>query len=76
LGNERRRSEKAKLNSSTDQATYQLAEEVDEEEEDEKVWQSGQNFVAVESVKPAMATLYLHVMSVPKAKKKAKKRSK
>ena len=47
--------------------TCQLAEE------DEKVWR-GQNFVAVGSVKPAIATLYLHVISVPKAKKKAKKK--
>jgi hypothetical protein len=42
-------------------------------EEDEEVWR-GQNFVAVGSVKPAIATLYLHVISVPKAKKKAKKK--
>jgi hypothetical protein len=52
-----------------------LAEEADEEEEDEEVWQRGQNFVVVGSVKPTTAT-YLHVISVPKAKKKAKKRSK
>jgi len=51
-------------------------EEVDEEEEDEEVWQRGQNFVAVGSVKPAIATLYLHVISVPKAKKNPKKKQK
>jgi hypothetical protein len=34
------------------------------------------NFVAVGSVKPAMGTLGQHVISMPKAKKKAKKRSK
>ncbi|MGA2791719.1 MAG: hypothetical protein ABSF00_13260 [Candidatus Bathyarchaeia archaeon] len=53
-----------------------MAEEADEEEEDEEVWQRGQNFVVVGSVKPTTVTLYLHVISVPKAKKKAKKRSK
>jgi len=52
-----------------------LAEEADEEEEDEEVWQREQNFVVAGSVKPTTAT-YLHVISVPKAKKKAKKRSK
>jgi hypothetical protein len=52
-----------------------LEEEADEEEEDEEVWERGQNFVVVGSVKPTV-TLYLHVISVPKAKKKAKKRSK
>jgi hypothetical protein len=57
-----------------------LAEEEDEEdeeqeeEEDEEAWQRGQNFVAVGSVKPAIATLDLHVISVPKAKKKSKKK--
>jgi len=50
--------------------------EADEEEEDEEVWQRGQNFVVVGRVKPTRDTLYLHVISVPKAKKKAKKRSK
>jgi len=58
-----------------------LAEEEDEEEEeedeeDEEAWQRGQNFVAVGSVKPAIATLDLHVISVPKSKKKTKKKSK
>jgi hypothetical protein len=48
-------------------------EEVDEEEEDEEAWQRGQN-LAVGSVKPALATLDLHVISVPKAKKKPKKK--
>jgi hypothetical protein len=51
----------------------QLAE-INEEEEDEEAMQRGQNFVAVGSVKPAMATLDLHVISVPKAKKKTKKK--
>jgi hypothetical protein len=50
--------------------------EVDEEEEDEEAWQRGQNFGVVRSVKPATATLDLHVISVPKAKKKPKKKSK
>jgi hypothetical protein len=45
-------------------------------EEDEEAWQRGQDFVAVGSVKPAIATLDLHVISVPKAKKKPKKKSK
>jgi hypothetical protein len=60
----------------------QLAEEEDEEEEDEEdeedeeAWQRGQDFVAVGSVKPAIATLDLHVISVPKAKKKPKKKPK
>jgi hypothetical protein len=58
-----------------------LAEEEDEEEEeedeeDEEAWQRGQDFVAVGSVKPAIATLDVHVISVPKAKKKAKKKPK
>ncbi len=53
-----------------------VGEEVDKEEEDEEVWQRGQNFVVVGRVKPAIATLYLHVMSVPKAKKKTKKKQK
>ena len=44
--------------------------------EEEEAWQRGQNFVAVGSVKPAIATLDLHVISVPKAKKKPKKKSK
>jgi hypothetical protein len=37
-----------------------------------------ENFVVIGSVKPTTATSYLHVISVPKAKKKkkAKKRSK
>ena len=51
-------------------------EEEEEQEEDEEAWQRGQNFVAVGSVKPAIATLDLHVISVPKAKKKSKKKSK
>ena len=34
----------------------------------------GQNFVAVGSVKHAIATLDLRVISVPKAKKKPKKK--
>jgi hypothetical protein len=49
-------------------------QEVDEEEEYEEAWQRGQNFVTVGSVKPAIATLDLHVISVPKAKKKPKKK--
>ena len=53
-----------------------MAEEEDEEEEDEEVWQHGQDFVAVGSVKPAIAPLDLHVISVPKAKKKPKKKPK
>jgi hypothetical protein len=53
----------------------QLAEE-DEEEENEEAWQRGQNFVAVGSVKPAIVTLDVHVISVPKAKKKTKKKRK
>ena len=52
----------------------QLAKEVREEEENKKAWQRGQNFLAVGSVKPAIATLDLHVISVPKAKKKPKKK--
>jgi hypothetical protein len=51
-------------------------EEEEEDEEDEEAWQRGQDFVAVESVKPAIATLDLHVISVPKAKKKPKKKPK
>ena len=51
-------------------------EEEEQEEEDEEAWQRGQDFVAVGSVKPAIATLHLHVTSVPKAKKKPKKKSK
>jgi hypothetical protein len=51
-----------------------IAEEGDEEEEDEEAWQRGQNFVAVGSVKPVIATLDLDVISVPKAKKKPKKK--
>jgi hypothetical protein len=53
-----------------------IAEEVDEEIEDKEAWQRGQNFVTVGSVKPAIATLALHVISVPKAKKKPKKKAK
>jgi hypothetical protein len=45
-------------------------------EEDEEAWQRAQNFAAVGSVKPAIATLDLHVISVPKAKKKPKKKAK
>ena len=48
----------------------------EEDEEDEEAWQRGQDFVAVGSVKPAIATLDVHVISVPKAKKKPKKKSK
>ena len=40
-------------------------EEEEEDEEDEEAWQRGQDFVAVGSVKPAIATLDLHVISVP-----------
>jgi hypothetical protein len=53
-----------------------LAEEEDEEEEDEEAWQRGRNFMVVGSVKPAITTLDLHVISVPKAKKKPKKKAK
>ena len=48
----------------------------EEDEEDEEAWQRGQNFVAVGSVKPAVVTLDVHVISVPKAKKKTKKKRK
>lgn len=48
-------------------------EEEEEDEEDEEAWQRGQDFVAVGSVKPAIATLDLHVISVPKKKKPKKK---
>ena len=48
----------------------------EEDEEDEEAWQRGQDFVAVGSVKPAMGTLDVHVISVPKAKKKARKKRK
>jgi hypothetical protein len=48
--------------------------EVDEEEKDEEGMQRGEDFVAVGSVKPAIVTLDLLVISVPKAKKKAKKK--
>ena len=51
-------------------------EDEEEEEEDEEAWQRGQNFVAVGSVKPAIVTLDVHVISVPKAKKKTKKKQK
>jgi hypothetical protein len=59
----------------------QLAEEDDDEgeeedEEDEEAWQRGQDFVTVASVKPAIVTLDVHVISVPKAKKKTKKKRK
>jgi len=58
-----------------------LAQEEDEEEEEEQeeedeAWQRGHDFVGVGSVKPAIATLDLHVISVPKAKKKPKKKPK
>ncbi len=80
MGNERRRSENAKRVMAEQRhwaGDVSIAEEeVDEEEEDEEAWQRGQNFVAVGSVKPAIATLDLHVISVPKAKKKPKKRQK
>ena len=52
------------------------AAKVDEEEEDEEARHRGQNLVTVGSVKPAIATLDLHVISVPKAKKKQKKKPK
>jgi hypothetical protein len=48
----------------------------DEDEEDEEAWQRGQNFVAVGSVKPAIMALDVHVISVPKAKKKTRKKRK
>ena len=51
-------------------------EEEEEDEEDEEAWQRGQDFVAVGSVEPAIATLDVHVISVPKAKKKTKKKRK
>ena len=51
-------------------------EEEEQEEEDEEAWQRGQNFVTVGSVKPAIVTLDVHVISVPKAKKKTKKKRK
>jgi hypothetical protein len=50
--------------------------EIDDEEEDEEVWQRGLNFAVVGSVKPATATLDLYVMRVAKAKKKTKKKQK
>ncbi len=77
MGSERRRSENARRIIAEQwhwAGDVSIAEEVDEEEEDEEAWQSGQNFVAVGSVKPVIATLYLHVMFVPKAKKKPKKK--
>jgi hypothetical protein len=53
----------------------QFAEEVDEDgEEDEQACPRGRNFMAVGSVKPVIATLYLRVISVPKAKKKNPKK--
>ncbi len=64
------------LNSGTGRVISQLTEEADEEEENEEAWQRRQNCVAVGSVKPAIATLDPHVISVPKAKKKPKKRPK
>ena len=51
-------------------------EDEEEDEEDEEAWQRGQDFVAVGSDEPAIATLDLHVISVPKAKKKPKKKPK
>ena len=51
-------------------------EDEEEDEEEEEAWQRGQNFVAVGSVKPAIVTLDVHVISVPKAKKKTKKKRK
>ena len=78
MGNERRRSENARRIIAEQRhwaGDVSIAEEeVNEEEEDEEAWQRGQNFVAVGSVKPAIATLDLHVISVPKAKKKPKKK--
>jgi rubrerythrin len=79
MGNERRRTENSKRIIAEQRhwaAMCQLAEEVDEEEEDEETWQRGHGFVAVESVKPVVGTLRLHVISVPKAKKKQKKKRK
>jgi len=63
----------SELNSGTGRAVCLMAEEVDEEEEDEETCQRG-HFVAVGSVKPVIPTLDLHVISVPKAKKKPKKK--
>jgi hypothetical protein len=40
----------------------------------EEAWQRGRNCVAVVTVKPAIATLDPDVISVPKAKKKQKKK--
>jgi hypothetical protein len=78
MSNERRRSENSKRMIAEQRhwaAICQLAEEgVDEEEEDEETWQRGNDLVAVGSVKPAIATLGLHVISVAKAKKKPKKK--
>jgi hypothetical protein len=80
MGNERRRSENAKRIIA--ELRHWLGdvpiaeEEVDEEEEDEEAWQRGQNIVEVGSVKAAIAALDLHVISVPKAKKKPKKKAK
>jgi hypothetical protein len=51
----------------------QLAE-AHESEKNQEAIQPRQDFVAVGSVKPASATIYLLVISVPKAKKKAKKK--
>jgi hypothetical protein len=80
MGNERRRSENAKRIIAEQRqwaGDVSIAEEeVDEEEEDEEAWQRGHNFLAVGSVKPAIATLDLHVISVPKAKKKPKRKQK
>jgi hypothetical protein len=78
MGNERRRSENARRIIAEQRhwaGDVSIAEEeVDEEEEDEETWQRGQNFVAVGSVKPVIATLDLHVIPVPKKKKPKKKR--
>jgi len=51
-------------------------DEEEEQEEEDEAWQRGHDFVAVGSVKPAIATLDVHVISVPKAKKKPKKKPK
>ena len=78
MGNERGCSENAKRIIAEQRhwaGDVSIAEEdVDEEEEDGEAWQRGQNFVAVGSVKHAIATLDLRVISVPKAKKKPKKK--
>jgi len=73
MGNERRRSENARR-IIAEQRHWAGDVSIAEEEEDEETWQRGQNFVAVGSVKPVIATLDLHVIPVPKKKKPKKKR--